>query len=192
MLSHLRSVRLFTRTLICVLRILHDWVAWHNWDLDLLDQGVFLRVFLQLVTHGAHNIFDLVLKEVRERLDVDRGLLAIHLLNLFLLVQNRHNLRIVVPILLRPLSVVQVNQHVRQVLVQSVFNRVGVLLGLGSRLGVALSVLLILLLRCLLCALGLGRTVVLLVIVVLVLSSLTCVALALIVLLTAFSGLLEA
>lgn len=191
LLRHLRSVRLFTRTLICVLRGLHNWVAWHDWDFDLLDQVIFFRVFLQFVAHGADNILDLGLEEVLERVDIDGERLTIHFLNLFLLVQNRDNLRVVVPILFRPLPVVQVNQHVGQVLVQSVFNRVGVLLGLGSLLGVALGMLLILLLlRCLLGALRLGRTVVLLVIVVLVLS-LASIALALIVLLTAFSGLLE-
>ncbi len=49
-----------------------------------------------------------------------------------MLIENADDLRIVVSVLLRPFAIVQVDQHVRQELVKSVFNRVCRLLGLVS------------------------------------------------------------
>jgi hypothetical protein len=69
-----------------------------------------------------------------ERVNRNRGRLLVHLLELLLVVKNGDHVCVVVPVLLRALPIVQVNQHVRQVLVQSVLHIVSVLLSLAPRL----------------------------------------------------------
>ena len=66
----------------------------------------------------------------------------IHLLKLLLLVEDGDDVSIVITILLCTLSIVEVNQHVSEVLVQSRFNIIStlllgplLLLGLGLRMG---------------------------------------------------------
>ena len=73
----------------------------------------------------------------------------IQLLDLLLLVEDCHHLRVVVAVLFCCLSVIEVNQHVGQVLVQSVLNVVSVLLGL-TPLGTLRLLIVLLLLGCLL------------------------------------------
>ena len=130
---------------------------------DLFDKVVFLGVFLELVLDGADDLLDFLVEQVLERVDVH-----VHVQPLLLVLQNGHHLRVMVAVLLCVLSVVQVNQHVRQVLVQSVFDGVLSLLVLSPlRLRVALGpMLLVVLLGGLLSSLVRGGAVVLLVSVV--------------------------
>mmetsp|Transcript_47994 Transcript_47994/g.63534 ORF Transcript_47994/g.63534 Transcript_47994/m.63534 type:complete len:425 (+) Transcript_47994:2203-3477(+) len=105
-----------------------------------------------------------------------------------LLVQSRHDMRVVLAVLLRALSIVEVNQHVRQTLVQSIFDLVIVLLCLTALLLVALSVLLIVLLGGGLRVLS--SVAVVLLLLVLVLSTLCSMGLPLVILGVAIGGLL--
>ena len=107
--------------------------------LDLHDQAVLLCIFLEFVAHSANNAFDFGLEKLLERADRDRRRLSVRLLDPLLVVQDRHDLGVVVPVLFRVFAVVEVDQHVGQVLVQSVLDRLSVLLGL-----VALRLLLLL------------------------------------------------
>lgn len=122
-------------------------------SLDFHDQVVFLGIFLKLVADRAHDTFNLVREELLERVDGDGALLVVDLLKLLLVVQDGDHMGIVLPVLLRALSIVQINQHVRQVLVQSILNVLRVLLSLTPLLllwVVTLSVLLVVLLALLL------------------------------------------
>ena len=88
----------------------------------LEDKVVLLRILLELVSNRAHDVLNLVLEELLQIFDRDlRRFLALFL-NFLLIVQNRDNLRVVVTILVRGLAVVQVYQHVGQVLVQAVLD----------------------------------------------------------------------
>ena len=69
-----------------------------------------------------------------ERVYRDRWLLPVELLNLLLVVENCHNLGVVITVLFSALAVVKVDKHVRQVLVQSGLYIVGTLLGRGALL----------------------------------------------------------
>lgn len=95
---------------------------------------VFLGVFLQLVADGAHNILDFSFKKLLERVYRNGWLLSVELLNLLLVVKNGHNLGVVVSVLLCALAIVKIDQHVRQVLVQSGLYIVSTLLGRGALL----------------------------------------------------------
>ena len=101
---------------------------------NLNHKVVLLCILLQLVAHCPHDVFNLSFKELLERVYRDAGLIPIQLLNLLLIVQNSHDLRVVVPILLSALTIVKVDQHVSQVLVQSGLYIVCTLLGLGALL----------------------------------------------------------
>ena len=104
--------------------ILHRW----GLDLHLLDQVVLLGVFLQLVAHRAHDIFNLVREELVQRVYGDRRWqVTLFILNFLLLVKDYDDLGVVVPVLLRALAIVQVDQHVRQILMQAALNVVSVL-----------------------------------------------------------------
>lgn len=123
-----------------------DFCALH---LNFTDQVVFLGVFLQLVANCADDAFNLVLEEGLQRVDRDGPLLVVHLLKLLLVVQDGHHVRVVLSELFIALSVVQIYQHVCQVLVQSILNILRVLMSIASLLllrVVALGVLSILLL----------------------------------------------
>ena len=60
------------------------------------------------------------------------------LLDFLLVIEYSHDLSVVIPILLRSFPIVQVDQHVSEVLVQSAFDIVSILLGLASLLLVGL------------------------------------------------------
>ena len=79
----------------------------------------------------------------------------VHFLDLLLIFQNGHNVSIVLAILFSTFSVVKVDQHIGQILVQSALNIVSVLLGLGSLLLLLLLRLLLRLRLLLLVLLGL-------------------------------------
>ena len=91
--------------------------------INLLDQIVLLGVLLELVAHSAHNVLDLGPEELLERVDRDGGHAArLPLLDFLLLIEDDDDLGVVVPVLPRALPVVQIYQHVSQVLVQSCFD----------------------------------------------------------------------
>ena len=84
---------------------------------------------------------------MRECLNIDNRLFSIGLLDLLLFIENVDNLCVVVAILLRPLPIVKVDQHVRQKLVQSIFHGVCCLLGLCPLLRLLRLLVLLRLLR---------------------------------------------
>ena len=162
------------------------------------DKVVFLGILLQLVAHSAHNALNLVLEQVLQLIYVNVWLVLIEVVAA-LLVQRRDDVGVILAVLLRALPVVQVYQHVRQALVQSVLDSVVILLGLASLLlllvtmGLVLLLLIVLLLLLLLLLRVLVRCiVVVLLVVVLVLGALGWVLLTLIVLLVGLGWLLVA
>ena len=138
-----------------------------------MDKIILFGVFLELVSHSAHNVLDLALKELAQGLVVDVELVLILLLNLLLVIKDSHDLSVVVSVLFSALTIVQIDQHVSQELVQSSLDVVGlgllillpllrmtlvlvllVLLLLLLRLVAALSLAVLLLLAVMLVALG--------------------------------------
>ena len=77
---------------------------------------------MQFVADRSNDIFNLGLEELLERKDRDRRLLLACILQLLLVVQDGRHLCVMVPILISRLAVVQINEHVGQVLVQSVLD----------------------------------------------------------------------
>lgn len=65
------------------------------------------------------------------------------LLNLLLIVKNRDNLCVMVTVLFGAFSIVKIDQHVGQVLVQSALDVIRVLLGLAPLLRLILLLLLV-------------------------------------------------
>ena len=118
--------------------------------IHFLDQVVLLGVLLELVAHRAHNVLDLGPEELLERVDRDGGRAAcLPLLDFLLLVEDDDDLSVVVAVLPRALPVVQIYQHVGQVLVQSSLNML-------SNVTVIVVIVLLLLLLALLGRLLLG------------------------------------
>jgi len=142
---------LSTCTLVC--RVLHTlrigYFLDRLLDFDFFDQVVFFGIFLKLVANCPNDILNLCLEQVRECLNIDNRLFSIGLLDLLLLVENVDNLSVMVSVLLGPLPIVKVDQHVRQKLVQSILNRVCRLLCLCPllRLLLLLWLLVVVLLR---------------------------------------------
>ena len=115
-------------------------------NINLLHQLVLFSILLKLVANSAHNILNLGLKELLKRADSDRRILVIFFLNLFLIVENGDNLSVVVAILVRRLPIVEIDQHVSQVLVQPILDGVvGVVLLLLVALLLLLSMIMLLL-----------------------------------------------
>ena len=115
-------------------------------NINLLHQLVLFSILLKLVANSAHNILNLGLKELLKRADSDRRILVIFFLNLFLIVENGDNLSVVVAILVRRLPIVEIDQHISQVLVQPILDGVvGVVLLLLVALLLLLSMIMLLL-----------------------------------------------
>ena len=93
-------------------------------NINLLHQLVLFSILLKLVANSAHNVLNLGLKELLKRADSDRRILVIFFLNLFLIVENGDNLSVVVAILVRRLPIVEIDQHISQVLVQPILDGV--------------------------------------------------------------------
>lgn len=93
-------------------------------DFNLHDELVFLGVLLQLVPDGTNNAFNFVLKETLQRVDGELVLVARLIQEALLLLNHGDHLGVVVSVLIRALSVVQVNKHVRQELLKSLLGHV--------------------------------------------------------------------
>ena len=124
----------FERLLACcsaLVLVLHQRLDLLREHLDLLvDQVVFLGIFLQFVAHCSHDAINLVLKQVLQLADADVvARLAANVLSISrqagtpgLVLQNRHNVGVVLTVLLRPFAIVKVDEHIGEALVQSVVN----------------------------------------------------------------------
>ena len=86
---------------------------------DLLDQRIFLGILLQFVPDCPNDIFNLIGEQILQRIDRNRCLLIVELLELLLLIQNCDHMSIVISVFFGSLAVVQIDEHVSQVLVQS-------------------------------------------------------------------------
>ena len=93
-------------------------------NINLLHQLVLFGIFLQLVADSAHDILNFGLEELLKRADGDRRILMVFFLNLFLIVENGDDMSVMLAILVRRLPIVEIDQHVGQVLVQSIFDSV--------------------------------------------------------------------
>ena len=113
---------------------------------------------MQLITHSPNNALNLVLKQVLQLANADEAAIGAGRITSVrrihrktgtpgLVLENSHDIRIVFAVLLRSLTVVQVDEHVSKALVQSVINSsVGLL---AARL--LLGLLLLLVIGVLLC-----------------------------------------
>lgn len=109
-------------------------------------QTVFLRVFLQLIAYSAHNTLNLALEQLLKLNDADVGVGRRALYTTVcrccgsiapsLIFEHGRDMSVVLAILLSTLTVVQVDEHVSQELVQSVVD--------GGIIGIFLLLLLLL------------------------------------------------
>ena len=124
----------FQRLLACssaLVLVLHQRLDLLGEHLDLLvDQVVFFGIFLQLVAHRTHDAIDFVFKQVLKLADADvvARLAAIvrsissQASTPSLVLQDCHNVGVVFTVFFRPLSIVKVDEHISEALVQSVVN----------------------------------------------------------------------
>ena len=78
---------------------------------------------MKLVSDCANDVFNLGREQLLQSRNCDRRVfLPVLLLNLLLVIKNGCNLCVVIPIFVGRLPIVQINQHVSQVLMQSVLN----------------------------------------------------------------------